>query len=56
MKSKYAFGTIGWQNDMMNNVSKKMLNRQKLNPFEKTFLKIQLEHNRRLVDRLDKFV
>jgi len=45
LKSK--FGSVEWQNEMINKIENKIFNRIPLDSNEETFIQIQIEHNKR---------
>jgi len=45
MKSK--FGSVEWQKEIIDNIKEKDRNGEELNSFEKSFIKVQIEHQKR---------
>jgi hypothetical protein len=45
---KYKFGSLKWQNAMLENIKEKFFRKEKLNDMERAFIQVQAEHLKRI--------
>jgi hypothetical protein len=45
---KYKFGSLKWQNAMLDNIKEKFSRKEKLDDIERAFIEVQAEHLKRI--------
>jgi hypothetical protein len=45
---KYKFGSLKWQNTMLDNIKEKFSRKEKLDDMERAFIEVQAEHLKRI--------
>jgi len=52
LSQKHGFGTVAWQDAMLNRIREKVKNKQELSSNDKAFAQTQIMHNAKLADEL----